>query len=269
MNRIDAKFKELKKKGKKAFIPYITAGDPDMETSKRIILALSEEGADIIEIGVPFSDPLADGATIQGAIKRSLDAECTVKKVLRLTSSVRKKTHVPLVFMTYYNIVYHYGIKRFIKDAKRAGIDGIIVPDLPMEEAEELRKVTLKEGVHLVMLSAPTTPGKRFKRLASFSKGFTYHVSLTGVTGERKKLEEGLKRTIKKFKRLTKSPICVGFGVSNARQAQEVASFADGVIVGSAIIKLIEKNLSKKRDIIPKVRVFSRGLAKSVHSLKK
>lgn len=266
MNRIDEKFKELRKLSRKAFIPYITAGDPDMERSKRIILALAEEGADIIEIGIPFSDPLADGPIIQNAIKRSLDAGCTVKKVLKLTSSLRKKTLVPFVFMTYYNIIYHYGIERFVSDAKRSGVDGLIVPDLPMEEAGELRKITLKEGVHLIMLTAPTTPLARFKKIASFSRGFTYHVSLTGVTGVRKNLEGELKKDIKKFKRAAKIPVCVGFGVSNARQAGEIASFADGVIVGSAIIRLIEKNLSNKRQILGKVRAFARGIAKAVHA---
>ncbi|MFC1570320.1 tryptophan synthase subunit alpha [Candidatus Omnitrophota bacterium] len=265
MNRIDKTFKKLKKEKKKAFISYVAAGDPDMKTSESIIEALAKSGSDIIEVGIPFSDPLADGPTIQEAIERSLKAGCTVKKVLSMVKRLRKKIDTPLVFMTYYNIVFNYGIKSFIKDAVKSGADGIIVPDLPMEESGELLKLADKEGFNVIMLTAPTTPPGRFKRIAAASRGFIYHVSLTGVTGARKKMASALKGDVRKLRKLTAKPVCVGFGVSSPAQARDVASSASGVIVGSAIIKVIEGNLSNKRNLVKKVSAFAGSMAKAVH----
>ena len=267
MNRIDEKFKELKKKNKKAFITYITAGDPDIKTTERIVYALDAAGADIIELGIPFSDPLADGPTIQQAVKRALDAGLKVKDVLKVVKKIRAKVQVPLVFMTYYNIVFSYGVKKFIKDSKAAGADGIIIPDLPMEESQEILKIAKKEEFDLIMLTAPTTPPARFKRIASQSEGFIYYVSLTGVTGARKTLTHHLSQTVKKLKKLTRKPVCVGFGVSSAKQAQEVAKASDGVIVGSAIIKIIEKNLKNKERMIAEIGKFAKAIARAVHKV--
>jgi tryptophan synthase alpha chain len=265
MNRIDAKFKELRKTGRKAFIPYITAGDPDIGTTGKIVRALESAGADIIELGIPFSDPMADGPTIQRAIKRSLDNGCTVKKVFDLVRALRKDVKVPIVFMTYYNIVYSRGVERFIRDAKACGADGIIVPDLPMEESSEVSLSGDEYGFDTILLAAPTTPRDRFRKIASRSRGFIYYVSLTGVTGARKALASELKSDVIAMKKITKKPVCVGFGVSDAAQARDIASVADGVIVGSAIIKVIEKDLGKKGAIAKDVERFAASLSRAVH----
>lgn len=266
MNRIDATFKRLKKEGRKAFIPYITAGDPDLGTTVKIVRALEAAGADIIELGIPFSDPLADGPTIQRAIQRSLDAGCTVKKVLSMVKELRRSVSVPLVFMTYYNIIYNYGLGAFVKDAKVAGADGVIVPDLPLEETGELSAKAGQVDFRTIMLAAPTTPPERFARIAAKSKGFIYYVSLTGVTGARTSLSEMLRDDVKKLKQLTSKPLCVGFGVSTAAQARDVARSADGVIVGSAIIKLIEASLGNKKAMVEKVGKFAASIARAVHA---
>ncbi len=265
MNRIDATFKRLRAEEKKAFIPYVAAGDPDMNTTGKILLALSEAGADIIEMGIPFSDPLADGPTIQKAVQRSLKAGCTVRKVMKMVKTIRRRIETPLVFMTYYNIVLNYGVSRFVRDAKNIGADGIIVPDLPMEEADELGREARKNDFCMILLTAPTTPAQRFKKIAAASSGFVYYVSLTGVTGARKTFSGETKNNVKKVKRLTSKPVCVGFGISGARQAHDMALLSDGVIVGSAIIGIIEKNLSDKKKMVRDIGRFARSIAAAVH----
>ncbi|MFH1846627.1 MAG: tryptophan synthase subunit alpha [Candidatus Omnitrophota bacterium] len=267
MNRIGQTFKRLKQEQKKAFIPYITAGDPDIKTTKSIISALVNAGSDIIELGVPFSDPLADGPTIQRAIQRSLASGCSVGKVFGLVKDIRCDFDIPIVFMTYYNIVFNYGINRFVKDAKKAGVDGIIVPDLPMEESKELICAADKQDFYVIMLTAPTTPLERFERITGCSRGFVYYVSLTGVTGERKALSSGLKSELKELRKVSTKPLCVGFGISTALQAKNVACLADGVIVGSALIKIIEQNLNKNHRIAEKVGKFAKTIADAVHNI--
>ncbi len=264
MNRIDKLFEGLKKEKKKAFIPYITAGDPDMKTTKKLVIALANAGADIIELGIPFSDPLADGLTIQAAINRSLKSGTTVKKVLGLVREIRKTEDVPLVFMTYYNIIFNYGVDLFVAEIKSAGVDGVIVPDLPIEEAGDLLKATDKLGVCLIQLTAPTTSIERFKKIAKCSRGFIYYVSLTGVTGMRKTLSHDLKSTMKKLKKVTNKPICVGFGISDPKQAKSASLLADGAIVGSAIIKIIEKHLGDKKRMVNSVVKFARSISRAV-----
>ncbi|MFH1395696.1 MAG: tryptophan synthase subunit alpha [Candidatus Omnitrophota bacterium] len=267
MNRIDETFKKLKAENKAAFIPYITAGDPDINTTKKLSLILAESGADIIELGIPFSDPLADGPTIQKAVERALNAGCSVKKVFNMVKELRSCIQIPLVFMTYYNIVFNYGIEKFVRDAKVSGADGIIVPDLPMEESFAIKTIADKYEFNVIMLTAPTTPIERFKKIANFSKGFIYYVSVTGVTGMRDNLSGNLKTNIKNLKRVTKKPLCVGFGVSDAGQAKDIAAVADGVIVGSAIIKKIEKNLQSKNAMVNEIEIFASNIAKAVHSV--
>ena len=267
MNRIDKTFKRLKKEKKKAFITYIAAGDPDMRTTEKIALSLAKAGADLIELGIPFSDPLADGPTIQRASQRALEAGCTVKKVMSLVKKLRKNIDLPLVFMTYYNIVFNYGIERFIKDAGACGADGLIVPDLPMEESAELTEVADKEDFSVILLAAPTTPRERFKRIAGRSRGFIYYVSVTGVTGARKELSKQLRSDVGKMKKLTSKPLCVGFGISGPAQARAVAAAADGVIVGSALVKVIEKNLGNKRKMIAEAKKFAGSIARAVHGV--
>jgi len=266
MNRIDQAFKRLKKEGKKAFIPYVTAGDPDMGTSKEIIKGLASAGADIIEIGIPFSDPLADGPTIQRAVERSLSAGCSVRKVMSMVKEIRAVCPVPLVFMTYFNIVLNYGLKRFIADSIRNGVDGVIIPDLPMEEAGELINKAKGKDFSVILLSAPTTPIGRFRKIAGLSNGFVYYVSLTGVTGARGAIASKLKSDIIKMKRTTSMPICVGFGVSKPLQARQIAEVADGVIVGSAIINILEKNIGSRKNILNGIEKFARSIANAVHA---
>jgi len=266
MNRIKKTFDKLKKEKKKAFIPYITAGDPSLKTTKDIVLTLAKSGADIIELGVPFSDPLADGPTIQKAIYRALKAGCTLKKVLSLVEELRKKIETPIVFMTYYNIVFNYGLKKFVSDAKTSGADGVIIPDLPIEEAEELLGYAKTKDFYIIQLAAPTTPSDRFRKIAKISNGFIYYVSLTGVTGMRKEIAHDLKKDLRKLKKLTSKPICVGFGISDKTQAKNVAGLSSGVIVGSAIIKIIEKYSSKKSLMLKKIGRFASGIASAIRN---
>ncbi|RKY43142.1 MAG: tryptophan synthase subunit alpha [Candidatus Makaraimicrobium thalassicum] len=267
MNRIDETFKKLRADNKKAFIPYVAAGDPDIKTTKKIVSVLAAAGADIVELGIPFSDPLADGPTIQKAIQRSLSAGCSVRKVLDMVKELRGKVGIPLVFMTYYNIIFNYGAGRFIKDAKACGADGVIVPDLPMEESGGLADIADKEDFYVIMLAAPTTPPARFRKIADRSRGFIYYVSLTGVTGARKALSAKLNSEVKELKKMTAKPVCVGFGISNPAQASGIASASDGVIVGSAIIKVIEKNLDDRSRMIAKVEAFAGSIARAIHGV--
>ncbi len=267
MNRIDETFKELRRRKKKAFIPYVTAGDPDLKTTEKIVLSLAEAGADIIELGIPFSDPLADGKVIQRAVTRALASGTSVKKIFDMVRRLRRNTDVPLVFMTYYNIIFNHGLARFVRQAKDSGADGVIAADLPLEETEELKSQADKAEFDVIMLSAPTTPLGRFRKISSYSKGFIYYVSLTGVTGVRADLPEHLRNKMKQLKMNTKKPVCVGFGISNALQAGNIAKLADGVIVGSAIIEKIEKNLKNKSKMVREVGIFARSLAKAVHSV--
>ncbi|MBU0570478.1 MAG: tryptophan synthase subunit alpha [Candidatus Omnitrophica bacterium] len=267
MNRIDQAFKRLREEGKKAFIPYVTAGDPDMAVSKEIIGAIADAGADIIEIGIPFSDPLADGPTIQRAGDRSLSGGCSVKKIMNMVKELRGSICVPFVFMTYFNVILSYGIERFVADSLKYGADGVIVPDLPLEEAGMLIKEGAKQDFSVILLSAPTTPIDRFKKIAARSRGFVYYVSLTGVTGARKTFSDKISDNVKKFKKVTSMPVCVGFGISKPRHAAEMAQFADGVIVGSAIINVIEKNMGSKKKMIKDVGKFTKSIARAVHGV--
>ena len=264
MNRVDKLFKDLKRKKKKAFIAYITAGDPSLRVTEKLIRLFEEKGVDLIEIGIPFSDPLADGPTIQRASQRALSKGVRVKSILQMVRSARKNTELPIVFMTYYNIVYHYGLENFVRDAVRAGADGIIVPDLPCEEAGELTRAAKKKNFATIFLAAPTSTRTRLKAIAARSRGFIYYVSLTGTTGARSKLSQDIIGNVKTLKRITKKPVCVGFGLSTPAQAGRVARASDGVIVGSAIIKVIEKNTGKS-GFYKNVGRFVGSLAKAVH----
>ncbi|MBL7069153.1 MAG: tryptophan synthase subunit alpha [Candidatus Omnitrophica bacterium] len=266
MNRIDKRFKELRRKKKKAFIVYVTAGDPNAKATERIILELDRCGVDILELGIPFSDPIADGPTIQAASQRSLSNNINIGKILGLVGRVRRATDIPIALMTYYNPVYIYGIKDFVKDAKDAGVDGIIVPDLPPEEAEELISYSRRANFKNIFLLSPTSSRERIKFITKKSSGFIYYVSLTGVTGARESLPKDIANNVKMIKRMTDKPVCVGFGVSTPKQARSIARIADGVIVGSAVIKVIEKNL-KKRDIHKKVARFITSLIRPVKGI--
>ena len=262
-SRIEEKFKKLKEANQKALIPFITAGDPDLDTTKRLVIEMERAGADIIELGVPFSDPIADGPAIQKASYRSLKSGTTLKKIIGIVKELRRTTEIPLVLMTYYNPVFKYGISEFVRDATDAGVDGIIVPDLPPEEGEGIIEEGKRHNLNTIFLLAPTSTKERIKMVASVSTGFIYYVSLTGVTGARKSLPETVEASVNKIRKATDKPIAVGFGISTAEQAKRIASFADGVIVGSAIVNVIEKNLDKP-DLIETVSGFVKDLKSGI-----
>ena len=261
MNRIDKKFRELKKKKLKAFIAYITAGDPNLKATQNIALTLEKSGVDILELGIPFSDPLADGPTIQAASYRALENGASLKKIFGMVSDLRKKTELPIVFMTYYNPVLKYGLAGFFKSCERSGVDGVIVPDLPVEEAGELISLARKSKVSTIFLAAPTSTRNSINRIAKNSTGFIYYVSLTGVTGARSELPADLMSKVRLIKSMTEKPLAVGFGVSNAAQARKISKYSDGVIVGSAIVRMI----GEKKNVLSRVSKFSAKLARAIH----
>jgi tryptophan synthase alpha chain len=238
MSRITAVFA----KGHKALIGYITAGYPDMAATPVIAATLSTAGCDIIELGIPFSDPLADGATIQQASHQALLQGTTPHACLEIAAEIRKEIDTPLVFMTYYNPVLSYGLEAFCRGCAGAGINGLIVPDLPPEEGVELEKITLEHGLDLIYLLAPTSTDDRIAAVAARSRGFIYLVSLTGVTGARQTLPPELESFVKRVRRRAARPLCVGFGISTPEQARRVGAISDGVIVGSRLIQLIDED---------------------------
>lgn len=226
--------------GGKAFISFITCGDPDLETTEKIVRAAVENGADLIELGIPFSDPTAEGAVIQGANIRALSGGVTTDKIFETVKSIRKDTKVPMVFMTYANVVFSYGAEKFISSCAEIGIDGIILPDLPFEEKEEFLPVCHKYGVDLISLIAPTSD-KRIAMISKEAEGFIYIVSSLGVTGTRGKITTDLDSLVSAVRQNSDIPCAIGFGISTPEQAARMAGLSDGVIVGSAIIKIIEK----------------------------
>lgn len=244
MNRIDAVFNDLRKSQGKAVIPYVTCGYPSLDFTKELISVLAEAGADLIEIGVSYSDPVADGPTIQKASARALTAGITLDKIFRLVEEIRGKCQVPLIMMTYYNPIYVTGVENFIKKAAAAGVDGLIIPDLPVEEAGHLSEVAERSGLRTIFLVAPTSTSERIEKIAGISRGFIYCVSVTGVTGARKEVSEGLEDFLKRIRLSTELPLAVGFGISGPETARQAAEYADGVIVGSALIQKIEENVA-------------------------
>ena len=263
MNRIDKKFKELKDKKKKAFIAFITAGYPDLKKTKELVLNFEKSGVDIIELGVPFSDPLADGATIQSASYQALQKGVTLEKILKLVAEIRKASEIPITFMSYYNPIFHYGEKRFVEHAKKCGVDGVIIPDLPPEEATELISTAKKNDFSTVFFLSPTTKKSRVKNIIKASSGFIYFVSVSGVTGARtqNQFSASIKGKIQEARKLTKKPICIGFGISNPQQVKQMSGISDGVIVGSAIVSEIAQNVGKK-DLVKNVSKYVSELTK-------
>jgi len=259
MSRIDSKFKLLKHKGRKAFIAFLTAGDPNLKITEELVLALEHSGADIIELGVPFSDPLADGPTIQAASQRALAQGINLPKIFECVRRLRQQSDLPIALMTYFNPVFHYGLQRFVTDAKACGVDGVIVPDLPPEEAGDLIKLCREQDVSTVFFLAPTTTLKRARSIVNVSTGFVYYVSVTGVTGARNQQKFEIEKHVRQIKKFSKHPICVGFGVSTPEQVKDISRFADGVIVGSAIINEITRNFGQ-RDLVKHVSAFVKRL---------
>ncbi|OGX23426.1 MAG: tryptophan synthase subunit alpha [Omnitrophica WOR_2 bacterium RIFCSPHIGHO2_02_FULL_45_21] len=259
MNRIDTKFRELRTKGQKALLVYLTCGYPDMNTTEKLVLELEGRGVDIIELGIPFSDPLADGPIIQAASNYALKKKVHLPAVFSLVRSLRKKTQIPLCLMGYYNPIFSYGQVRFVSEAVKAGVDGIIIADLPPEEDSWLVSLARKQGLKTIFFLSPTSSIKRLKYISKVSSGFIYYVSLTGVTGARENLSADLRQNILKIKKYTQKPLCVGFGISCAKHIAQIFKIADGAIVGSAVIKVIRDNLGAK-DLLKKVGRFVGGL---------
>jgi tryptophan synthase alpha chain len=240
MGRIESTFKNLTSKGEKALIAYIMAGDPTLAQTGPIILEIEKAGADIIEIGVPFSDPVADGPTIQKAAERALRQGVTLRNILELVAALRRQTKVPLILMTYCNPIYAFGIEAFFKEAKGAGIDGIIVPDLPPEEAKEFLTQGRRHLIDLILLVAPTTPADRIEKIIKLGTGFIYYVPLTGVTGSKLTDKESIRARLRDLKSMTDRPIAAGFGISTPEEAKEIAKETDGIIVGTALVRIVE-----------------------------
>jgi len=259
MSRIRQSFEKLRSEGKKALIPFITAGYPDIDTTEKLIFVLEKSGADLIELGVPFSDPMADGPTIQMSSERSLENRTNLKMIFELVKRIRINTNIPIILMGYYNPFLIYGLKRLARDAKNAGVDGILTVDLPPEEATEMKDQMDFVGLDMIFLLAPTSNDERIKLIAKNASGFIYYVSLTGVTGVRSILAKDIREQIDIIKKNTDLPIGVGFGISKPSHAKVVSKWADAVVVGSAIIKIID-NSSNRKQMLEKVSKFVSSL---------
>lgn len=258
MNRIDKKFQELGEE--KALITFVTAGDPDLDTTKKLVLEMEKSGADLIELGVPFSDPIAEGPTIQKASLRALKGGITLVKIFGLVRELRKETDMPLLLMMYVNTIYRFGTQRFFDLCVETGIDGVIVPDLPFEEKDELDSFAKAADVRLISLVAPTSH-QRIAEIASAAEGFLYCVSSTGVTGTRSEFKTDFDEFFGEIKKSVKIPCCVGFGISSPEQAKKMSSYCDGAIVGSAIVKLVEQY---GKDSVALVGEFVKSLKEAI-----
>lgn len=256
MNRIEKALAELKDKNEKALITFVTAGDPDLETTEKLVLEMFDNGTDIVEIGVPFSDPVAEGKVIQAASLRSLSNGTDLTKIFGAVENLRKKTDKPLILMMYVNTIFRFGTERFFKLCREKGIDGVIVPDLPFEERDEIRSFAEENGIIPISLVAPTSH-QRIESIASDARGFLYCVSSTGVTGTRSKFSTNFDEFFGEIKKSCKVPAMVGFGISNPEQAAKMGSYCDGVIVGSAVVKIIAEY---GRNSVKKVGEFVRSL---------
>jgi tryptophan synthase alpha chain len=252
---------QIFKAGHKALVAYITAGYPDIKATPDIAKALAESGSDIIELGIPFSDPLADGTTIQKASYLALQNGTTPEACLEVAAEIRHKIKTPLVFMTYYNPVFNYGLEAFCRSCAKVGINGLIVPDLPPEEGTELETIARKHDLDMIYMLAPTSTEERIREVGKRSRGFIYLVSLMGVTGAREELPLEIEDFVKRVRQKTKQPLCVGFGISSAEQVRRVAATADGVIVGSRLIQLIEEDAT-----LDSLRAFVTSLRRSLDS---
>jgi tryptophan synthase alpha chain len=263
MSRIEKKFSALQAKGEKALICFLTAGDPNLEKTREIILGMEKAGVDCVEIGVPFSDPTADGPIIQAASQRALKNGATLSGILAMIESIRKTTEIPIVLFGYYNPILSYGTERFATRAREAGVDGILVVDLPFEEAAELRQFTDPQGIDFISLIAPTTSIERVKQIAQHATGFLYYISVTGVTGTAKPQVQEVKKDVARIRKVTALPLAIGFGISTPQQAKEIAPYADGIVVGSAIVKMIAEN-SQRSDLVTVVSEYAREMKKAI-----
>lgn len=263
MNRIDERFGALRKQGRKGFVVYIGAGDPNLETTRQLALAFDKAGVDVLELGVPFSDPLADGLVNQLAAQRGLESGTTPPKVLQTVAAIRKESNVPIVLYIYFNLMHRCGVEKFIRDAAQAGVDGLLVLDLPPEESENYEALMRTAGLRNIYLVAPTTPESRIEKIVTRAAGFIYYISREGVTGMQEKVSDTIAAMTAKIRAHTDLPIAVGFGISNPEQARGVAQNAEAVVVGSAIVNQIAK-YGKEPDLVKRVIDFVTPLIKAV-----
>jgi len=252
MSRIGDSFAQRRAAGRKAFVAFVTAGDPSLERTPEIALELERGGADVLELGVPFSDPIADGPVIQRSSDRALRRGVTLAQVLDVVRKIRKSSELPLVLFSYMNPIHRYGAERLAKEAHAAGADGVLVTDLPPEEANGWLSAARGAGVDTVFLAAPTSPDERIRRIAEASRGFVYAVSRTGVTGEKEKVSDDARPLVARIQALTGEPVALGFGISTPEQVQAAAQLADGVVVGSALVRFLEEH--PDGDVAEKVR---------------
>ena len=264
---ISSRFAGLKQQGRCALMPFLTAGDPDLATTRTALLALQANGADLVELGIPYSDPLADGPVIQAAASRALEVGTTPASVLEMLAGLKGELTLPVVLFTYSNPLLNVGMETFCADAAAAGAAGLVVPDLPLEEAEKLSPIAAAQGLDLVLLVAPTTPAERMARIAAASRGFTYMVSVTGVTGERAQMESRVAGLVGQLKAMGPTPVAVGFGISGPQQAIEVRSWgADGAIVGSALVKRMAQAKAEGGDPVATAGAFCAELRAALDS---
>ncbi len=263
MNRIEKKFAELKTSKRKALIVFVSAGDPDLGTTEQLVPALFAAGADIVEIGIPFSDPMADGPVIQASYMRALKKGTSLAAILAMTKRIRPLCGGGIVFMSAFNLIFHHGVKAFARHAAEAGVDGTIIPDIIPEESGEIVPELEKYGIAPIMLSAPTSGPDRIRKIAAHTRGFLYYISVTGITGKQKPSVESVKKQVQMIKRQTKLPVAVGFGISSAADAAAMAKVADGVIVGSAAVSVLaEKGTREER--VKRVSAFVRSLRRAM-----
>ncbi len=265
MGRIEETFKGLKEKGEKALVIYLTAGYPSLNATREMVAAVDKAGADIVELGVPFSDPTADGPIIQAASQKALKAGTTLEGVLDLVSEVRKTSEIPIVLFGYYNPIFSYGNEKFSKKAAEVGIDGILIVDLPFEEARELRCFTDPKGIDCISLIAPTTGEERIRKITNAANGFLYFVSITGVTGTLKPVIADIRRGVDQIRKFSSLPVVIGFGIATPAQAAEIAPLGDGIVVGSALMKKIEEG-QERGTLIASVSSFIQELKRAVKS---
>lgn len=260
MDRIAQTFARTRREKRAAFVAYLCAGDPDFDTSLAACRAVLDAGADVLELGVPFSDPLADGLTNQLAAQRALDGGMTAARVFELVRRLREKSHAPIIFYTYYNLVFSNGVENYVRAAKEAGVDGMLTLDLPPEEANEMLAACAKHDMKTVFIVAPTTPAARLARIGAVATGFIYYVSREGVTGVRDQVAANIPEAVARIRQHTALPVAVGFGISTREQVRQVARAADGVVVGSALVNVIKDNLDNRAGLPARLRITAADL---------
>jgi tryptophan synthase alpha chain len=266
MNRIPERFKLLREQRKKGFVVYIGAGDPNLEATQKLAVAFDKLGVDVLELGIPFSDPLADGLVNQLAAQRGLESGTTPLKVLQMVAALRKESNIPIVFYIYYNLIHHFGMRKFIQTASEMGVDGLLVLDLPPEESGNYESLMGEAGLCVIYLVAPTTPDDRIELIVKRGTGFIYYVSREGVTGMQQKVADTISSMTAKIRAHTQLPIAVGFGISNPEQARAVAANAEAIVVGSAVVNQIAQH-GKAADLVQKVMNFTEPLVRAAKNL--